>query len=1366
MSLLAPARHGLCVLLCVFVGVAAAPRSAALPVFPGAVGFGSDTPAGRGGQIVRVTNLLDDYQNPPVGSLRWAIEKVVGPRVIVFEVAGVIELRRNLTVRTLDGAGEHGYLTIAGQTAPFPGITLKNAGLVVNAQHVLVQHIAIRPGTLQTTEPGWDLTPPDNRDCVRVEPGAGFVGGHVVIDHVSASWATDEMVSVWSDKGSVRDVTFSNCIFAEPILNGGHNKGAHGYGPLSGRNASNVTIARNLMAFNWARNPLVRDATSGAQIVNNLIYRPGVWSNTVVYLAGPGGLPEPITNSVVGNVIYRHPVPFSAFMGQADGTVPLETYTQYYNTGIYAHDDLPSGARLYLADNRLFNPQDSTWYPADGDPWSRTIFRDSPVYPVVRLTADPHAGSGGSDWSAWPAAETEARVLGSAGKFPAHRDPLDNALAAKVVNRTGTFVAFQSDLGADPWEAVRTPVTRPLVTPENPSGDDDGDGYTNLEEWLHQMAAAVESAANRPPVAQAGPDQTVVLRGAPTAFVTLDGTHSFDYDGGDLTWTWTWPGGSATGASPTVLLPPGTTVVTLTVTDPQGATGTDTTAITVEERPPVVAIENTTLAYTGEPRAVTIVTHPEQLAVDVRYNGSAVPPVYPGSYLVTATVTTPGYAESATDVLTILPTVLVRHAPVLNGTVDGSVQVMLPESVTLNSRAAIGTDLLLPGSPTLQINGAPSYAGTVDAAGAAGPASHRVTLNGGAALRHVVRRVDAPAWPAVALPPAPPGTRSVALNSPGASPGDFATLRNLTLNSGAGIVAVPPGSYGIFAANQGTRFQLGIPGATTPAVYALQSLTLNGGSGVDIVGPVELTLANGVTVNGGSLGSAAGGAWLDLRVASGGVTLNSGASVHGAILAPSGSVNLNSNALVRGRVVADGLTVNSGGAISDPADRVPPVVELTAPGAGARVAGTLTLAAAAADESGIADVQFQVDGQDVGYADALAPFAVTWDTLQVADGSHTVTAIARDAAGNLSRSTPVLVTVANAVFDTFEDGDAAGWTPDGGSWGLSAQAGTTMFRQTDMGSVANRSVLTASDWRDQRVEADVRPNAVTGANRFFGVVARYQAPGDYYYFVLRTNNTAELKRLTKGVATNLATPVTLPFAVSPGVTYRLGIEAVGSRLRGYVNGQLILEGADSSYASGRAGLLTYFSDVSFDDVHADPVPDAPVLAVDDFETGLTAAWGATGGEWIMAGRDATHALRQEAAAGEARAVLAAPLGEATLIELDVRVLEFGSLDGAAGFAIRRQDNGDAYLVELRADNTLALVRASGGVRTVLASAPLGRPPGAWVRLGLNTVGTSLKVYADGKPALQAVDATLASGRFALETTSARAEFDELLITAP
>ncbi len=346
-------------------------------------------------------------------------------------------------------------------------------------------------------------------------------------------------------------------------------------------------------------------------------------------------------------------------------------------------------------------------------------------------------------------------------------------------------------------------------------------------------------------------------------------------------------------------------------------TGTTSGTLVITAASATVELDNLVQSYDGAPKPVTIITTPAGLTVNVTYNGGATPPIYPGAYAVVATINDSNYSGTASDTLYITTTALVRHGPQFNGTVDGSVQVLLPESVTLNSSAHITGDLLMPGTPVVKLNGSPVYTGTIDSNGVATPTNHVVTLNSGSHLRHVVRRVNAIAMPTVSAPPAPTGTRNVTLNSAGQSPGDFATLRNLTLNSNAGAVMIPAGTYGALTANGSSSFVLGVAGATVPSVYNLQSLVLNGTSRVTILGPVIINLASGPTLNG-SIGAPGMPDWLELNIASGGLTLNGAISLDGFVLAPNGTVTINGGAVVNGGVIADRLTINSNGLLNEP----------------------------------------------------------------------------------------------------------------------------------------------------------------------------------------------------------------------------------------------------------------------------------------------------------------------------------------------------------------------------------------------------------------------------------------------------------------
>jgi len=340
------------------------------------------------------------------------------------------------------------------------------------------------------------------------------------------------------------------------------------------------------------------------------------------------------------------------------------------------------------------------------------------------------------------------------------------------------------------------------------------------------------------------------------------------------------------------------------------------TAITVTKATVALTLGNLSHAYDGTAKSASITTSPAGLSVTLTYNAATSAPIYPGAYSVVATMDDSNYQGTVSGTLVVTITALVRHAPVLNGEVDGSVQLLLPESSTLNSQALLSGDLLVPGAPTVHLNGQPTYGSTLDAMGSPTPANFSITLNSGSVLRHVVRRIDPIALSTVAAPPPPAGTRTVSLNSPAQPTGDFATLRHLTLNSNVGPVAVPPGTYGNFVANSGSGFILGVVDATEPAIYHLQSLTLNGASTLQVAGPVILTLASGVTING-TAGSSANPGWLTLQLSSGGLTLNSGAALHGSVTAPAGTVTINGNSAIHGRAACDRLTINSGGLLSD-----------------------------------------------------------------------------------------------------------------------------------------------------------------------------------------------------------------------------------------------------------------------------------------------------------------------------------------------------------------------------------------------------------------------------------------------------------------
>ena len=232
--------------------------------FPGAVGWAAGTPGGRGGKIIRVTNLKADGP----GSFKEAIESK-GPRIVVFEVGGVIDMaRKELNIR-------EPYLTIAGQTAPSPGITLIRTGIDVRTHDVIVRHIRIRTGVDgQAKRSGWE---PDAFNTVSAY--------NVIADHCTFSWAIDENMSSsgprfkgntpdeWRANTS-HDITFSYNLASEGLADASHPKGEHSKGSLVHDNVTNILFYRNIWAHNVERSPLFKGGVRGS-VVNNLIYDPG-----------------------------------------------------------------------------------------------------------------------------------------------------------------------------------------------------------------------------------------------------------------------------------------------------------------------------------------------------------------------------------------------------------------------------------------------------------------------------------------------------------------------------------------------------------------------------------------------------------------------------------------------------------------------------------------------------------------------------------------------------------------------------------------------------------------------------------------------------------------------------------------------------------------------------------------------------------------------------------------------------------------------------------------------------------------------------------------------------------------------------------
>ncbi|MBN8739512.1 MAG: pectate lyase [Lysobacterales bacterium 69-70] len=387
----------------------------AVPAFPGAQGWAAHTPGGRGGKLLRVTTLK--ASGP--GSLLEALN-TPGPRIVVFEVGGVIDLdRREVTI-------SEPFLTVAGQTAPSPGITLIRGGIDVATHDVVLRHIRIRPGEAGVHKGGrWD-----------VDALSTMTGAHdVIVDHCSLSWATDENLSAsgarfigdspdaWRESVSHR-ITFSNNLIAEGLAHSTHAKGEHSKGSLIHDNVSDILIVGNLYAHNYERSALFKGGARGLMI-NNLIYDPGPRAVHYNLIREEWGDHARQTGrlGLIGNVLRAGPSTpedVALFMLGGSGDVDL-----------YLHDN--------VAVDRLGRPLPPLGrYTTTSATWN--LLKSAPPLPygVTPLPADA----------------VQDAVLEDVGARPWDRDATDARIVADTAEGRGRIIDSESDVGGYPTDSA------------------------------------------------------------------------------------------------------------------------------------------------------------------------------------------------------------------------------------------------------------------------------------------------------------------------------------------------------------------------------------------------------------------------------------------------------------------------------------------------------------------------------------------------------------------------------------------------------------------------------------------------------------------------------------------------------------------------------------------------------------------------------------------------------------------------------------------------------------------------------------------------------------------------------------------------
>lgn len=395
---------------------------AGLPAFSASPDLYTRTRGGHGGRIVSVTSLAADGD----GSLKAALEQP-GPRTIVFEIGGIIDLAKT-TLKITEP-----FVTIAGETAPGPGITIIRGGVQVATHDVIGRHLAIRPGTAgMAKKSGFE---PDGLTTWKAHD--------VIIDHCSLTWAVDEALSASGPRFEGTDlaewrrntshcITFSNNLIAQSLRDASHAKGTHSMGSLVHDNVTGVLIHGNLYAHNNERHPLVKGGGQAA-VINNVFVNPGHTCAQYTLVADQWTERETVTGRMIlrGNVMRggrntRKGLAMLTFGGSGD----LDLHAA---DNIVTYADGSAGAVIGYYQAR-----------ADGYDEGGTYKHQAFIRAMPREVLWPEA------LKVLPAAATEADVYKNCGARPWARDPIDARIIADARSGAGRLIDSETDAGGYP----------------------------------------------------------------------------------------------------------------------------------------------------------------------------------------------------------------------------------------------------------------------------------------------------------------------------------------------------------------------------------------------------------------------------------------------------------------------------------------------------------------------------------------------------------------------------------------------------------------------------------------------------------------------------------------------------------------------------------------------------------------------------------------------------------------------------------------------------------------------------------------------------------------------------------------------------
>jgi pectate lyase len=438
---------------------------ATIPAFPGAWGGGMYSFGGRGGKVYSVTSLEDSGP----GTLREACN-AIGPRVVVFNVAGTIQLKNRIRIRSP-------YITIAGQTAPGDGVCVRGATVCIDTHDVVIRHLRFRRGETNVA----------NRD----DSLGGNPVGNVILDHVSASWGLDENLSMYRHMFRPKDgamdlklptvnITIQWCISSEALDTYNHSLGS----TIGGHNS---TFHHNLWANNAGRNPSI-GMDGDFNFVNNVVFN---WRHRTV-----DGGDQKSTYNIINNYFKPGPATPDSAVGYrvlrpdgrrapGDKTGPLEWGKAHVSGNLVAgneavtKDNWDGGVQIEGGDPKVVGPK----------------VRVEKPFPMAEVPVQT-------------AAEAYDAVLKHVGATRPKRDAVDDRIIESVrkgtvpdgtkqgiitdVKQVGGYPQYKGepvkdtdgDGMPDDWER------RHGLDPNDPSDaakDCNGDGYSNIEKYLNGL---------------------------------------------------------------------------------------------------------------------------------------------------------------------------------------------------------------------------------------------------------------------------------------------------------------------------------------------------------------------------------------------------------------------------------------------------------------------------------------------------------------------------------------------------------------------------------------------------------------------------------------------------------------------------------------------------------------------------------------------------------------------------------------------------------------------------------------------------------------------------------------------------------------